>query len=66
MRGMLINNASHWRSRASEARTIAESMTDTACRLVMLAIARDYDMLAASIEQQHVSGTRNTRSCPKD
>jgi hypothetical protein len=41
-----INDPEHWRSRAREARAIAEQMTDADSRSAMLRIADDYDQLA--------------------
>jgi len=39
-------DATHWRSRAEEARIIAEQMRDAASRSSMLRIANEYDEMA--------------------
>jgi hypothetical protein len=41
------DDASHWRSLASEARAVADGMADPASRLIMLKIAEGYERLAA-------------------
>ena len=46
MQRALINDPTHWRSRAEEARAIAEEMTDLEARAAMLRIADGYDRLA--------------------
>jgi hypothetical protein len=45
-RGALIHDPEHWRSRAEEARNIADQMADTHARDTMLGIAAGYDRLA--------------------
>jgi hypothetical protein len=47
-----INDPEHWRSRAEEARTIAEQMKDMPSREAMLRIAKDYERLATRAEQR--------------
>ena len=44
------DSANHWRSLASEVRTIAEYMTDALAKRIMLKIAEGYDRLAANAE----------------
>jgi hypothetical protein len=46
----LINNPSHWRDRAEEARRIAEDMADAEAKRMMLDIADGYDRLAQHAE----------------
>jgi hypothetical protein len=46
MRLALMNDPAHWRKRATEARAGAEAITDTEAKLIMLAIAADYEKLA--------------------
>lgn len=40
----------HWRERAEEARAMAEDMTDAAARRAMLAVAENYEKIAARAE----------------
>jgi hypothetical protein len=42
----------HWRRRAKEARDIAEQMSDPVSREMMLQIAKEYDQIAKSVQQQ--------------
>lgn len=42
----LLDDAEHWWSRAEEARTIAEFMSDPEARRIMFDIAEGYDRLA--------------------
>ena len=48
----VINDPEHWRSRAEEARTIAEQMNDLPSKEAMLRIAKDYDRLAKRTEER--------------
>jgi hypothetical protein len=41
----------YWRNRAEEVRAIAAQMTDAHNKLIMLAIAQDYEKLAVRAEQ---------------
>jgi len=41
-----MHNEQHWRDRAEEARTIAESMCSDETRCQMLEIAKGYDRMA--------------------
>jgi len=44
-------NPEHWRARAEEARTVAESLGDMDCRRMMLQVAEDYEKLARRAEE---------------
>jgi hypothetical protein len=48
----LLDDAEHWWSRAEEARTIAEIMTDPEARRIMFDIAEGYDRLAERAAEQ--------------
>jgi hypothetical protein len=50
MANSLHHDATHWRERAEEARSIAEGMRNPATKGVMLKLAEDYDRLAARAE----------------
>ena len=47
-----INDPEHWRSRAEEARTLADQMSDDVSRRMMLKIADDYETLAKRAEER--------------
>jgi hypothetical protein len=47
-----INDPGHWRQRAEEARTIADSLTDLQSKEAMRRIAKDYEHLAERAEQR--------------
>jgi hypothetical protein len=46
MTGGLFENAEYWRSRAVEARVIAEAQPDEDAKNLMLGIAKDYELMA--------------------
>jgi hypothetical protein len=52
----LLDNAKYWRSRAEEARMVAELLEDAQSKLIMLGIARDYERIAELAEQRVKSG----------
>ncbi len=45
------DDANHWRNRAEEARAVAVQMKEAHTKAIMLAIAQDYDKLAARAKQ---------------
>jgi hypothetical protein len=47
-----INDPKHWRKRAEDARTIADSTTDDQSKKTMLRIAEDYEQLARRAERR--------------
>jgi hypothetical protein len=44
---LVYNDPRHWQARAAEAREIADGMADPAARASMLAVAEQYDKIAA-------------------
>lgn len=46
LRVPLLDDPEHWRSRAEEARTIVEHLSDPESKRTMLRIAADYERLA--------------------
>ena len=52
----LLDNAKYWRSRAEEARLLAESLEDAQSKQIMLGIAGDYERMAELAEQRVKSG----------
>jgi pyruvate-formate lyase len=56
----LLDDAEHWWSRAEEARTIAEIMTDPEARRIMFDIAENYDRLAERAAEQVSSRRQDT------
>jgi hypothetical protein len=49
-RSSLLNDSAHWLQRAQQTRAMAESITDTEAKLVMLGIADSYEELARRAE----------------
>jgi hypothetical protein len=49
MSGELFENAEYWRSRAVEARVIAETQPDEAAKSLMLGVAKDYELMAERV-----------------
>jgi hypothetical protein len=47
---LLLDDPQHWRSRAEEARTVAEQLADPDAKRTMLRIAADYERLAENAE----------------
>jgi hypothetical protein len=58
MRYPHLNDARHWRERATEMRPLAEEMSDVGSRTIMLRLAPDYDNLAARAEARAKTLTR--------
>jgi hypothetical protein len=48
----LLDNPEYWRTRAEEARKIAESLHDPNSREMMLGFAKDYERIAAQVEDK--------------
>jgi hypothetical protein len=62
-----INDFKHWRERAEELRSVAESVGDPHARASLLAIAEDYEKLAARAEERSKRETSLiNRGAPRD
>jgi hypothetical protein len=48
----LIYDPEHWRSRAEQARVVADSLKDPESKRSMLNIAEEYDLLAKRAEER--------------
>ena len=57
----LMNDPDHWRSRAEEARCIAEDMGDAEAKRMMLGIAAGYEKLARHAEGRLIAGNAAAR-----
>jgi hypothetical protein len=51
----LIVGPKHWHDRADEARVLAEDMSDTVSKEMMLRIASEYDRLAKRAQERSVA-----------
>jgi hypothetical protein len=54
----LLNDVTHWRNRAEEARGLAAHLTNSEARRVMLSVAEGYDRLAQDGEARIAARTR--------
>ena len=52
MASPFINDPAHWRHRAEQMRTLAEGMSSSETRQIMMRIAADYERLAERAEQR--------------
>ena len=52
----MLGHAKYWRSRAEEARVLAELLEDAQSKRIMLGIASDYERMAEIAEQRVKSG----------
>jgi len=52
----MFENANYWRSRAEEARLLADSLEDAQSKQIMLGIAGDYERIAELAEQRVKAG----------
>jgi hypothetical protein len=50
MPSFILDDPEHWRSRAEEARSVAEQLSDPESKRTMLRIASDYERLAEHAE----------------
>jgi hypothetical protein len=55
----LIDNAKHWRERATEARAVADQMKDPVAARMLREIAESYDRLAQHAEARSRTATRD-------
>jgi hypothetical protein len=52
----MLGQAKYWRSRAEEARVLAESLEDAQSKQILLGIAGDYERMAELAEQRVFGG----------
>ena len=57
----LYVDPNHWRARAKESRAMADLMTMTETKTIMLQVARDYDMLAELVEIRRAGHSKNSK-----
>ena len=55
-RRLMLGHAKYWRSRAEEARLLAELLEDAQSKRIMLGIAGDYERMAELAEERVKSG----------
>jgi hypothetical protein len=55
-----VNDPTHWRQRAQEARAIADQITDLPAKAAMLRIAEDYERLAKRAEKRAIGQPPNS------
>jgi hypothetical protein len=48
----IATDPQHWRTRAAEARAMAEQITDAKAKQAMLDIAKNYEQIAKRVEQR--------------
>jgi hypothetical protein len=51
-----IYDPEHWRTRAEEARLLANELSDSECKNEMLRMAEDYERLAQWVEDRALRG----------
>jgi hypothetical protein len=51
-KGIQAREATYWRTRAEEARVVAESMQDEQSKQLMLGVAKDYERVAELTEKR--------------
>jgi hypothetical protein len=56
-----IDDPKHWRSRAEEARAVAEHMTDPISKQMMLNVAADYERLAKRAEERRAKASPESK-----
>jgi hypothetical protein len=58
---LLYNDPEHWRRRATEARAVAEKMTDAVGKKAMMEVAENYDRVAARAVERLVQQTSQSK-----
>jgi hypothetical protein len=61
----LINDPEHWRSRAEEARAVAEQLSDPQAKGTMLLVAESYDQMAVHTEARLLTKGFETEELPR-
>jgi hypothetical protein len=56
----LLNDVTHWHNRAEEARIVAEGLTDSVAKRMMLGVAESYDKLVRHAEARIAADTHKS------
>jgi pyruvate-formate lyase len=57
----ISNDPQHWRTRAAEARAMAEQITDAKAKQAMLEIAENYEQIARRVERRLPTASEDRR-----
>ena len=63
MPSAIADDPQHWRTRADEARAMADQITDAKAKLAMLDVAKKYEQIAKRLEQR-ITGPHRAATSP--